>query len=336
MLEGLKVRRIGIYVAVVLGSTLLSACATERKTTGVMPVVATQGPEDAATRARQETVTVGRLNMRMLPEANSKIVGTLREKERVEVKGRYRSWVKVAKEDGTLGWVYAPGTLTGFPGTPRSKDLPSQKGAEGHEGGSSLSLKRVGKHAAESVGDVGEKPSDGPGGSSRKMHEASTAGPDGSQTSTKAQVGLAGDGEVAAEKKVSPEKEVVFLEVVPSETLLMGRAHPPRVGKAGDGERGSAGKEDPLSAAEASSKEDHSVSAGQEWTGKLKAVIVGTKGSGRMIEIKSAPVSTAGNIWEVRPGTRLIVLGKEGRWYRVESVGGKGYLHEDFVREVVE
>ncbi len=336
MLECLKVRRVGNYVVVVLGFALLSACATERKTTGVLPVVAAQTPEDEVARARKETVTVGRLNMRMLPEANSKIVGTLREKERVEVKGRYKSWVKVAKEDGTLGWVYAPGTLTGFPGTPRSKDLSSQRGAEVREGESSLSLKRVGRHAAESAGDVGGKPSAENGGFSRKSHEGSTVGPNGSQAPVKAQDSEAGSEVAAAEKKASPEKEVVFLEVVPSEALLMGRAHPPRGGKASDGERRPAGNGGAMGSGEASSREDLSLSAGQERTGTRQAVIAGTKGNARMIEIKSAPFSSAGNVWEVRPGTRLIVLGKEGRWYRVESVGGTGYLHEDFVREVVE
>lgn len=298
-------------------------------------MVPMQSAEDANMRARKETVTVGRLNMRMLPEANSKIVGMLREKELVEVKGQFRSWVKVAKEDGTLGWVYAPGALTGFPGSLRSRDLASHRGAEVRDGESSLSLKRVGKHA-ESAGEAERKPSDETGGPARKLDEDSPVGPNGSQAAGKAKDGMTGAGAAAGEKKGSPEKEVVFLEVVPSETLLTGRAHPPRGGKGSDGEVRPAGKEGPMSSGEAASKEEHSASPAQDRTGKVKAVIVGTKAGARMIEIKAAPASTAGNVWEVRQGTRLIVLGKEGRWYRVESVGGKGYLHEDFVREVVE
>lgn len=324
-----------ICFAAVLGLALLGACATERKATGVVPMVSTQGAEIAATRARKETVTVGRLNMRMLPEANSKIVGMLREKELVEVKGRYRSWVKVAKEDGTLGWVYAPGALTGFPGSPRSRDPASRKGAESRGEESSLSLKRVGKHA-DSAGEVGRKPPDETDDPGRKEHEASPAGPNGPQASGEPQEGMAGAGAAVGEKKGSREKEVVFLEVVPSETLLTGRAYPPRGGKGSDGELRPAGKDGASSSGEAGAREEHAASPGQEQTGNVKAVIVGNRAGGRMIAIKSAPVSTAENIWEVRPGTRLVVLGKEGKWYRVESVGGKGYLHEDFVREVIE
>jgi hypothetical protein len=159
-------------------------------------------------------------------------------------------------------------------------------------------------------------------------------------------------GEKATETRVPPEKEVVFLEVVPSEKMLTGKGQRPRNGKGGDVEQRAGEKGAVLSSDQAPPKESHAASAGPE-PGKgaaagdtmaaglqaperVKAVIAGAKGSDRMIEIKSAPLSSASNVWEVRPGTRLIVLGKEGRWYRVESVGGRGYLHEGFVREIIE
>jgi SH3-like domain-containing protein len=369
-------RIIRTCLSAVLGLTLLWACATEKKTAAVFPqgaseevtedasarrrmepaekktaVVFPQGvsqevTEDASARRRMEAVTVGRLNVRMLPVANSKIVGVLRENERVEVKGQFKSWVKILREDGTVGWVLAPGALTGFPGPLKPKEPSQPKGAERREETASPSVKHSWKDPNETAGETGVTPSDATAEHAGKkdVHAA--------EESSTQQGEKTGAGEKAAEKKVPPDKEVVFLEVVPSEKMLTGRGHPPRNGKGGDVEQRAGEKGAVLSSGQAHPEESHAGSAGPDpgkaaaagdtkaagfrAPEKVKAVIAGAKGSGRMIEIKSAPLSSAGNVWEVRPGTRLIVIGKEGRWYRVESVGGRGYLHEDFVREIIE
>jgi SH3-like domain-containing protein len=340
-------RIIRICLSTVLGLAPLWACATEKKMAGVVLQGASQEvTEDASGRRRMETVTVGRLNMRMLPVANSKVVGSLRENERVEVKGQSKSWVKILKEDGTVGWVLAPGALTGFPGPPKPKELSQPKGAEKKEETASPSVKHSGKDPKEAAGETGVTPSDA------AAEHAGRKDAHAAEESSTQQGEKPGAGEKAAEKKVPPEKEVVFLEVVPSEKTLMGRGQPPRNGKGGDVEQRAGEKGAVLSSGQTPPKESHAGSAGPDAgkaaaagdamtaglqaPEKVKAVIAGAKGSDRIIEIKSAPLSSAGNVWEVRPGTRLIVLGKEGRWYRVESVGGRGYLHEDFVREIIE